>query len=193
MATKDKAEARSSEEMGRTRDLPESADFLENVHPAVQSQLQAASDLPAFLGTADVLSLADRKRLVEQALLLIEMTYVHLPMKRAMHAIDPIQRLKLLLYRLSETPEDQLPEEVVFHNEMTEIFTSTRDLHTNYLLPAPFKDKTAFLPFFLEEYYEEDVPKYLISRVATGFDHPTFKPGVEVRYGMACPSSGQSR
>ena len=38
-------------------------------------------------------------RIVEQALLLMEMNYVHLPMKRAIHAIDPIQQLKELVAR----------------------------------------------------------------------------------------------
>ena len=48
------------------------------------------------------LSRQERLRIVEQALLLMEMNYVHLPMKRAIHAIDPIQQLKLLRFQLAE-------------------------------------------------------------------------------------------
>ena len=55
-------------------------------------------DLGTFLDSCERqqrLSRQERLRIVEQALLLMEMNYVHLPMKRAIHAIDPIQQLKL--------------------------------------------------------------------------------------------------
>ncbi|MCD4843745.1 MAG: hypothetical protein K8R25_04560, partial [Methanosarcinales archaeon] len=89
---------------------------------------------------------------------------------------------KLLKHRLSQITEEQKPSEIRFHNEMTEIFSSLRDLHTNYLLSAPFNEKIAFLPFFIEEYYDNGQKKYLVSNVFEGFNHPTFKPGVEVLY-----------
>ena len=34
---------------------------------------------------------------------MIEQLYVHLPLKRAMHAVDPLQRLRLLDRRLRPT------------------------------------------------------------------------------------------
>jgi hypothetical protein len=167
--------------------LPRSAAFLKNVDEAVKELFAATTDLPTFLATAGELSLADRRLIVEQALVLLEMTYVHLPLKRAMHAVDPIQRLKLLQYRLAEMTEETLPDEIQFHNELTDIFTSTRDLHTNYSLPAPFNSKTAFLPFLIEEYIEDGQRKYLVSKLIAGFTHPTFKPGVEVLYWNGIP------
>src|SRR5712671_2664108 len=85
------------------------------------------------------LSRRDRLRIVEQSLLLLEMNYVHLPLKRAMHAIDPIQRLRLLKFRLMEAKESDLQNGMLFHRRMLEIFASTRDLHTIYLLPSPFR------------------------------------------------------
>ncbi len=57
-------------------------------------------------------------RLVEQATTLIDDVYVHLPLKRAMHAVDPVQSLKLLRRRLAAISERQ------FHNEMIDIFNS---------------------------------------------------------------------
>src|SRR2546422_3056175 len=83
------------------------------------------------------LSSRDRLRIVEQALVLIESNYVHLPLKRAMHAIDPLQRLRLL------RKEVDLLSDMQFHRRMLGIFASTRDLHTVYHLPHPFKDQTA--------------------------------------------------
>ena len=70
--------------------------------------------------------------IVEQAIKLLEEFYVHLPMKRAMHAVDPLQRLRLLQRRLP-----QLTSEIAFHHEMTEIFTSLRvacQLHSAHAL-----------------------------------------------------------
>lgn len=139
-------------------------------------------------------SRTDRLRIIDQALLLLEMNYVHLPLKRAMHAIDPIQRLKLLKFRLSEMKQSEMPSEIEFHRRMLEIFASTRDLHTLYLLPSPFKEHVAYLPFLIEQYFEKDrthgrVEKFVVSRVVNGFYQSTpdaspevlfFESGVEV-------------
>lgn len=146
----------------------------------IQTGPVGAVPLRQFLATVGQLSLADRRLLVEQAIVLMERVYVHLPLKKAMHAVDPLQRLRLLQARLAEMTEAQMPSELQFHNEMTTIFTAVRDLHTNYILPAPFSQATAILPFQMEEYFENQQPKYLVSQVFAGLNHPTFKPGVEV-------------
>ena len=154
--------------------------YLKKLSTAVREDFADAVDLPTFLAAAGALTPEHRKVLVRQALILIEQNYVHLPLKRAMHAIDPVQRLKLLLQELEQTPAEVLPAEATFHRDMTEIFTSIRDLHTNYLLPAPFNGMTAFLPFMLEDYIEGGQRKYVVSNITTGFSHPTFVRGVEV-------------
>ena len=147
------------------------------------------------------LSRRDRLRIVEQALLLLEMNYVHLPLKRAMHAIDPIQRLKLLRFRLLEMKKSRLPGEMQFHKRIMEIFTSTRDLHTMYLLPAPYRDHIAYLPFLIEQYFErnkrgEREEKFIVSRVVGEFyksmpdagpEVRSFEPGVQVLYWNGVP------
>jgi cytosine/adenosine deaminase-related metal-dependent hydrolase len=172
---------------GKKPVVPKSASFVEKANEAVRSQLETTTDLPTFLRMAGELTLEDRQLLVEQALLLLERAYVHLPLKRSMHAVDPIQRLKLLQYHLSQLSEGNLPPEIQFHNEMTDIFTSLRDLHTNYLLPAPFRDKVAYMPFLVEEYYQDGEPKYIVSKLIGGFKHRSFKPGVEILYWNGIP------
>ncbi len=171
------------------RRLPESARYLRKTHAAVRAELGAAEPLPAFLAGARGLTPADRRRIVEQALVLMEQNYVHLPLKKAMHAVEPLQRLRLLLHRLEETEPDRLPPEVEFHREMTEIFMSVRDLHTNYFLPAPFAGQVAFLPFMIADFVEGNLRRYLVVRVASGFSHPTFVPGAEVLYWNGAPIS----
>ncbi|MGF1607995.1 MAG: S41 family peptidase, partial [Kiloniellales bacterium] len=139
------------------------------------TELGAVQSLPDFLATTGMLTLAERERTVVQALVLLDDLYVHLPLKEAMHAINPLQRLRLLRWRLPSLTERQ------FHNEMIGIFVRLRDLHTNYILPAPYNQHTAFLPFLLEEYYDDDRTRhYVVSRLIAGFSHPTFQPGVEV-------------
>lgn len=87
----------------RKRDLKDpSLAFLGAAHRAVKTHLRATTDLPTFLESAGVLSLNGRKRLVDQALVLMEQNYVHLPLKEAMHGVDPVQRLRLVKHRLGQ-------------------------------------------------------------------------------------------
>lgn len=161
--------------------------YMKKLSTAVRKHFNGAVSLPTFLASVDKLTPEQRKIIVQQALVLIEQNYVHLPLKRAMHSIDPVQRLKLLLQSLQLAPAVAQPSEAEFHRELTEIFTSLHDLHTNYLLPAPFNQMTAFLPFIVEDYFDGGVRKYLVSHVTQGFSHPTFKPGVEVIYWNGMP------
>ena len=161
---------------------------------------RAVIPLARFLKSADKkssLSRSERLRIVDQSLLLFEMNYVHLPLKRAMHAVDPIQRLKLLKFRL-ETQDSRMESGMQFHQRMLQIFASLRDLHTLYLLPDPFKNQTAFLPVLIEQYFEKQgeklVDKFLITRVVDDFirsrgepQWAEFKPGVEVLYWNGIP------
>ncbi|MGM9509880.1 S41 family peptidase [Larkinella sp. GY13] len=161
--------------------------YLQKMNSSVRTHFERATSLPVFLSSSSTLNLEDRKTVVRQALLLIEQNYAHLPLKRAMHAIDPVQRLKLLLQTLEFGEETSMPPETEFHHEMTDIFMSLRDLHTNYLLPDPFRNMTAFLPFMVEDYFEGKERRYLVSHVSPGFSHPTFGPGVEVVYWNGMP------
>ena len=149
------------------------------------------------------LTLADRTVLVDQALVMIEQCYVHRVLKQAMHAVDPVQRLRLLRARLAMLDEEDRGPEVAFHRELGDIFASVRDLHTNYLLPAPFRGRTAFLPFLVERYVDPptdpptDPPAdtggdgggehFVVTKVATGMVHPTFVPEVEVLHWNGMP------
>jgi hypothetical protein len=128
-----------------------------------------------------MLSAEDRQRLVDQALALIEHLYVHLPLKRAMHAVDPLQRLKLLKRHSAALSEP------AFHAELISIFTRLRDLHTNYILPEPFRSQTAFLPFRIDEYFEGDEQRYVVTEVKPGTEDSSFKRGVLVPHWNGIP------
>ena len=93
-----------------------------NFAPVVRKaneNLEGVVTLPEFLRTLDAspqLTLSDQRTIVKQARLMFQEVYVNLQLKRAMHAVDPVQRLRLLERRLSVL-QNRLPERK-FHQEM---------------------------------------------------------------------------
>lgn len=154
------------------------------VKDATKHQLANTVDLPTFRSTTHELSKQDRLLVVDQALVLIEQNYVHLQLKEAMHAVDPVQRLRLLRRQLDQTLDENLENASRFHHELAAIFLSVRDLHTNYFLPDPIAGKIAFVPFMVEAFFEEEEVdeqrRFLVTRVFTGFQEPPFASGVEI-------------
>jgi Peptidase family S41 len=139
----------------------------------------------------DVMERGTKQALIDQARVFLEGVYVHLPLKKAMYAANPVERLAVLGRRLDDPAFSTLE----FHEELIDIFTSLRDLHTAYGLPAPYLGQAAFLPFLVEEFHEDAAPtlanpRYVISHVSPlainpglerGADgEPRFRPGVEV-------------
>jgi Peptidase family S41 len=162
--------------------------FLAGAAPEVKDKLAASVTLRQYLQNTGTMTLDERRLLVDQALVLFEQNYVHLPPKVALHAVNPVQALRLLQIRLDrQTPETMDPE-LDFHADVAAIFHSVRDLHTNYLLPAPFAGKVAYLPFLLEEYYDEaDARHYVVAHIAAGFTAPGLVKGVEVTHWNGVP------
>ena len=145
-----------------------------------------------FLERVEDVTPQERMTIVEAAITRLSQVFVPRPLKRAMHGIDPTQRLRLLHERLKaqirngDAPQDDRS----FHDEMIEIFHSLRDLHTNYVLPRPYHGQTAFLPFTIEEYFEGQPPNrkrhYIITRTL-GRVPASFKPGVTVTHWNGIP------
>ncbi|MGW6575799.1 S41 family peptidase [Streptomyces sp. NPDC054945] len=162
-------------------------EYLSLTAEPVREHLAAATQLETFLTGAGTLTLDQRMLLVDQALVLLEQNYVHLPLKVSMHAVNPVQRLRLVRRQLEQQTAATMPPEWVFHAELSKVFHSVRDLHTNYQLPAPFAGKIAFLPFLVEETTDGPEPRFLITRVVQGFSAPAFAPGVEVTHWSGVP------
>src|SRR5690606_27673714 len=140
--------------------------------------------LDAFLSGIQDLTVDERLVVVDAAITMLSQGFVHLPLKRSMHGIEPIQRLRLLRQRVDAHVQEISPVETArgFHDEMISIFHSLRDLHTNYVLPSSYQGRSAFLPFLVQEYFEGEppVPRYIVTKVLAGFVHDTFKIGVTV-------------
>jgi C-terminal processing protease CtpA/Prc len=139
---------------------------------AVTSHVGATQTLADFRATTGQLTLLQRRQIVDQSLVMIDQIYVHLGLKRAMHAVDPVQRLKLLRQRLATWSER------AFHDEMISIYAHLRDLHTNYILPEPYRSRVAALPFRIEEFVESGSRRYVVTEVSPGVTDLKFRRGV---------------
>jgi C-terminal processing protease CtpA/Prc len=126
------------------------------------------------------LSTKSRLLIIQQAIFLLEQFYVHLPMKRSLYAADPVRQLELLKSRVEE--EEQEFDNLAFHRAMAEIMVTLRDLHTQYLLPKPFTDQVALLPFQVEDCVENRITKCLVTWVEPGSPAKVgaFTKGVEI-------------
>jgi imidazolonepropionase-like amidohydrolase len=168
--------------------LPDSARFLETAGEPVADQVLATTQpLTVLLRSFGELSLADRKRIVDQALVLLTENYVHLPLKRSMHAVDPAQRLRLLRHRLDDTAEADMAPEIEFHAEVMDIFNSLRDLHTGYRLPRPFGTKVAWLPFLVEEIADRGKRRYIVTKWTAGAWPDPAMSGAELTHWNGMP------
>ncbi len=157
---------------------------------ATASDLDGSIDVAQFLAEPFLLDIEEKREIIRQAVLLLEGYYVHLPMKRNMHAVDPVQKLRILGHRIEIGGNIADAE---FHTEISEVFDSLRDLHTAYRLPRPYRGKVAWLPFSIEEYKNRrdgepaGEPRFLISKVITDDKPDTFVAGVEVLYWNGVP------
>lgn len=171
------------------------------------NELGGLQTLNEFRSTTGILTLDVQKTIVEMAIRVIEDVYVHLPLKIAMYAVNPIGRLKILQRKLERNTTDNPNQELSFHEEMLNIFTSLRDLHTNYYLPEPFSRCVAILPFRIQSTVVEDsehgentkrifivtdiaIPENLKAYLPPNFklDIPdTFRKGVEITHWNGIP------
>jgi hypothetical protein len=170
--------------------------------PSTMLDLESAKTVDEFLNPRDSprprLSLDDRLTLVDEAIKILDGLYVHLPVKRAMYAVDPVRRLQLLRFRLEQSQRQQASgddpdpaelDDLWFHREMIDTFTSVRDLHTMYVLPEPFGRAVALVPFQIESYFGENRKRrYIVTNVISDLDWlggrrpDDFIPGVEVEF-----------
>jgi hypothetical protein len=121
--------------------------------------------LADFRTTVGTLTPAQRATVVRQAMAMIDGLYVHLPLKRAMRRAGAAPPPAAAFLGCPGGDSDEL---------MTSSPTCTT-CHTNYVLPAPFADRTAVLPFLVEEYVDKG--KVRTSSRDAGPDGSRFAPG----------------
>jgi hypothetical protein len=135
---------------------------------------------------ADPSSLEERLAIVDQAELLFDHLYSHMPFKtRVFGPVHPRDFLRdARTVGLSET-------ETQFHSRMVAAFSIVRDAHTIYGLPSPYRGATAFLPFEMVSIVDSaGERRFIVSRIMKtrqresggkgAFGHPHFGPGAEI-------------
>ena len=152
--------------------------------------LEEPMALATFLKSSSNLSYTEKLCILQQAKTVLGEVYVHQVLKQSMYAVNPLHRIDLMIRDISYAARkdpDGVTDDYKFHKELLDIFSSLRDLHTKYILPHPFRNRFAFLPFLIEEYYptqEDTDPKYIITTYFEDIfaDKSAYKTGVEVLY-----------
>ncbi len=107
----------------------------------------------------DPLTQVERNDIITMFTNLLDGLYVHLPLKRAMYGIDPVQQLRRLHERARLMSDD------AFHREIAGILVNLRDAHTAYIAPSPLAGAAARLPFLVEQYGPDTAPRFVVSKV----------------------------
>jgi C-terminal processing protease CtpA/Prc len=123
----------------------------------------------------DPLTQAERTNIITMFTDLLDGLYVHLPLKRAMYGIDPVQQLRRLHERARLMSDD------AFHREIGGILTNLRDAHTAYIAPSPLAGTVARLPFLIEQFGSDSEPRFIVSKTIPPLvTDPEFVEGVEL-------------
>lgn len=146
--------------------------------------LDIAVTLEMFKKRSSNLSRKEKLLILNQAQTIMERLYVHRVLKQSLYAVNPVQRLEKMIDCMHFNLSERYNNDNNFHYELLKIFSSLRDLHTKYYLPNPYKNRFAFLPFLIEQFYEfeeDDSPKYIVTKTFdTIIPKPSFQAGVEV-------------
>jgi len=161
--------------------------------PSSSPRLPPSKPLTVFRQEAeddDRLTPDQKRQIARTARELLGEFYVHLPLKRAMHAVDPLQRLRLLEQRAGPLSPRR------FHDEMLSIFADLRDRHTLYHVRDPYRDQLAALPFRVQGCVHRIGSRhrhYVVTEVAPEWLPPRpegslpFVPGVEITHWNGTP------
>jgi hypothetical protein len=126
--------------------------------------------------------MADRTALVDQALLLVQQFYVHLPRKQVLRGVDPVRRLELLRDRLTAIGPD-----ASFHAALCETLAELHDLHTVYLLPGDYRHAVAVLPFAVGCHGSGAARRYLAVSAQPQMEADGLGPGAEITHWNGLP------
>ena len=101
-----------------------------------------------------------REALCDQLALAMREVYTHLPQKMSAFGFDPVAQLRAL----KADPEGN------FTRRLLRIVTALQDRHTTLRLPPPWSDLVAYVPFVVERVYDEDRPRYVVTRRLFGYE-----------------------
>ncbi|MEL7092535.1 MAG: S41 family peptidase [Pseudomonadota bacterium] len=101
-----------------------------------------------------------KRALCDQLILGLGEYYTHLPQKMSAFGTDPIAQIRIL----KANPERN------FTRQLIRTISGLKDRHTTLRLPKPWTNLVAYVPFAIEQVYENDLPVYLVTKQLYGFD-----------------------
>ena len=101
---------------------------------------------------------ADRRRIVEQLILLLNGFYVHQTEKKARYGFDAAQALELLRGVIDGMTDAE------FHESVVEVVARTRDRHLTFWGRSPLGGG-AVLPFDIERYWDGSAERYVVTKI----------------------------
>lgn len=128
------------------------------------------------------LTLAEKQNIANQLLVLVKSYYVHLPVKTSSLGIDPLQEIALLL---DDTPLIQTDFE--FFSRLIGIIKKLRDRHTSFKLPSPWANMICYLPFAVEDAWENNRHRLIVTKLMTELDDSNFSVGVDITHWNGIP------
>jgi len=160
------------------------ADVVGEADASVGNELRLTQIFPIEVldDFAEPMNLVERYQIVAQCEMMITELYSHLPLKRAMFAVDPVQELALIRQRL-----DSYDDDIALFRDIVAVFTGLHDLHTLFELPNPWRQMTAFLPFSIAEFWNDGVRSYCVNRIRPDEITDTFRPGVILTHWNGTP------
>lgn len=145
-------------------------------------QYAQAPTLSTLRGLHDVLDREARTHLVLQLLTTLREYYVHLPLKQARFAVDPLRELELL-----GAGEPLGYRDLPFLDQLLTVISGLRDRHTTLTLPEPWARIVAYVPVLIERFHHNGVPVYVVSRTIAGAGGGALEPGMRVTHWNGVP------
>jgi C-terminal processing protease CtpA/Prc len=132
---------------------------------AYLSDARAGITFPAY--TPD-----QRQLVANQAQILLRDLYVHRYEKIAYYgpSVDPVPAIEDIVEHAATMSDADL------HLGIERVFSATRDLHTNYFMPAPYACYSTFLPFRLTELHADRETRLVVNRTIPYWE--TYDPEV---------------
>ncbi len=128
-------------------------------------------------------SFEDRKLILEQVKIVLDLYYVHTEMKRAQYGLDALRAIERLEPVVSELSDEE------FHQSLIGVVTRVRDRHLTFYGRTP-NGLSASLPFYIERCWISGSESYIVTKL-NGTSPQHLKVGAIVTHWNGTPIARQ--
>lgn len=124
---------------------------------------------------ASAYSISERHRIVQQLRIGLTEFYVHLERKRVQYGFDAVRSLELLEPSIDALTDGEFQQSIV------QLIARTRDRHLVFWGRDPL-GASAVLPFTIERFFEGQIEKFALTKIAAGFTPQYLRVGAIVTH-----------